>query len=227
MRVSLITELPQRFRRLFRTTTPKSSNVGRPGFEQRENWQRFFDKYRAPCIEFVEHKYPFCKPDSEDVFMRVAERIMANPSVTNRKPGDTFRTVLCNLCIREIFRMHHPKRQEAERRFNRQPVFVTVPHLFHRKSLRRTRLEEIALFVEADLRSPEYVNGMYYEPIDEDKLSLWCQIQALKADCPEMTYGEAAERLGLSRRTVYRALQTLHRHIRRETYRIAASLDYL
>ena len=114
MKVSLITELPQRFRRLFRTTTPKSSNVGRPGFEQRENWQRFFDKYRAPCIEFVEHKYPFCKPDSEDVFMRVAERIMANPSVTNRKPGDTFRTVLCNLCIREIFRMHHPKRQEAE-----------------------------------------------------------------------------------------------------------------
>lgn len=137
MKVSLITELPQRFRRLFRTTTPKSSNVGRPGFEQRENWQRFFDKYRAPCIEFVEHKYPFCKPDSE------------------------------------------------------------------------------------------YVNGMYYEPIDEDKLSLWCQIQALKADCPEMTYGEAAERLGLSRWTVYRALQTLHRHIRRETYRIAASLDYL
>lgn len=227
MKVSLITELPQRFRRLFRTTTPKSSNVGRPGFEQRENWQRFFDKYRAPCIEFVEHKYPFCKPDSEDVFMRVAERIMANPSVTNRKPGDTFRTVLCNLCIREIFRMHHPKRQEAERRFNRQPVFVTVPHLFHRKSIRRTRLEEIALFVEADLRSPEYVNGMYYEPIDEDKLSLWCQIQSLKADCPKMTYGEAAERLGLSRWTVYRALQTLHRHIRRETYRIAASLDYL
>ena len=71
MKVSLITELPQRFRRLFRTTTPKSSNVGRPGFEQRENWQRFFDKYRAPCIEFVEHKYPFCKPDSEDVFMRL------------------------------------------------------------------------------------------------------------------------------------------------------------
>ena len=107
------------------------------------------------------------------------------------------------------------------------PVFVAVPHLFHRKSIRRTRLEEIALFVEADLRSPEYVNGMYYEPIDEDKLSLWCQIQALKADCPKMTYGEAAERLGLSRWTVYRALQTLHRHIRRETYRIAASLDYL
>ena len=47
MKVSLITELPQRFRRLFRTTTPKSSNVGRPGFEQRENWQRFFDKYRS------------------------------------------------------------------------------------------------------------------------------------------------------------------------------------
>ena len=56
----------------------------------------------------------------------------------------------------------------------------------------------------------------------KQRLVTICEVQA-----GTISATEAAERLGLSRWTVYRALQTLHRHIRRETYRIAASLDYL
>ena len=221
MKITPITELPRRFQRIFRTTTPRSSNVGRPGFEQRENWQRFFDKYRSPCIKFVASKYPFCKPDAEDVFMRVAERIMANPCVTNRKPGDTFRTVLCNLCIREIGRLHNPHREKAVRRFRRQPLDIILPGL-HRKSAEAERLAELATFIRNDLMDPDYVNGRFYEPLDEEKFGIWRQVQRLGTTAPK-----AAEILGLKRWTVYRAVNPINRWIRNEAYKLALRLGYL
>ena len=213
--------LPRIFARLFRTTTPRTSHVGQDPYANDETWNRFFAKYRQSCMDFIRLKYPAWQSDAEDVFMRVAERIAKEPLLTTRKPGDTFRTVLCNLCIREIGRLHNPHREKAVRRFRRQPLDIILPGL-HRKSAEAERLAELATFIRNDLMDPDYVNGRFYEALDEEKFGIWRQVQQLNTTVPK-----AAEALGLKRWTVYRAVNPINRWIRNETRKLALRLDYL
>ena len=213
--------LPRIFARLFRTTTPRTSRVGQPPYDNAETWNRFFAKYRRSCIDFIRLKYPAWQSDAEDVFMRVAERISRDPLLTSRKPGDTFRTVLCNLCIREIGRLHNPHRERAIRRFRSQPLDIILPGL-RRKSPEAERLAELAAFVRNDLLDPDYVNGRFYEPLDEEKLGIWRQVQRLGTSVPK-----AAKTLGLGRWTVYRAVNPINRWIGNEARKLAVRLDYL
>ena len=213
--------LPRIFARLFRTTTPRTSRVGQPPYDNAETWNRFFAKYRQPCLDFVRLKYPAWQSDAEDVFMRVVERIAKDPFLTNRKPNASFRTVLCNLCIREIGRLHNPHRERAVRRFLRQPLDIIVPGL-RRESAAHERLGELAVFIRNDLMDPDYVNGRFYEPLDEEQLGIWRQVQQLATSVPK-----AAAILGLKRWTVYRAVNPINRWIRKEAHRLAVRLDYL
>ena len=213
--------LPRVFARLFRTTTPRTSRVGQGPYTNDETWNRFFAKYRRSCIDFIRLKYPAWQSDAEDVFMRVAERISRDPLLTSRKPGDTFRTVLCNLCIREIGRLHNPHRERAIRRFRSQPLDVILPGL-RRKSPDAERLAELAAFIRNDLLDPDYVNGRFYEPLDEEKFGIWRQVQRLGTSVPK-----AAKTLGLGRWTVYRAVNPINRWIGNEARKLAVRLDYL
>ena len=213
--------LPRVFARLFRTTTPRTSHVGQGPYANDETWNRFFAKYRRSCIDFIRLKYPDWQSDAEDVFMRVAERISRDPLLTSRKPGDTFRTVLCNLCIREIGRLHNPHRERAIRRFRSQPLDIILPRL-RRKSPEAERLAELAAFIRNDLLDPDYVNGRFYEPLDEEKFGIWRQVQRLGTSVPK-----AAKTLGLGRWTVYRAVNPINRWIGNEARKLAVRLDYL
>ena len=213
--------LPRVFARLFRTTTPRTSRVGQGPYANDETWNRFFAKYRRSCIDFIRLKYPAWQSDAEDVFMRVAERISRDPLLTSRKPGDTFRTVLCNLCIREIGRLHNPHRERAIRRFRSQPLDVILPGL-RRKSPEAERLAELAAFIRNDPLDPDYVNGRFYEPLDEEKFGIWRQVQRLGTSVPK-----AAKTLGLGRWTVYRAVNPINRWIGNEARKLAVRLDYL
>ena len=213
--------LPRVFARLFRTTPPRTSHVGQGPYANDETWNRFFAKYRRSCIDFIRLKYPAWQSDAEDVFMRVAERISRDPLLTSRKPGDTFRTILCNLCIREIGRLHNPHRERAIRRFRSQPLDVILPGL-RRKRPEAARLAELAAFIRNDLLDPDYVNGRFYEPLDEEKFGIWRQVQRLGTSVPK-----AAKTLGLGRWTVYRAVNPINRWIGNEARKLAVRLDYL
>ena len=213
--------LPRVFARLFRTTTPRTSHVGQGPYANDETWNRFFAKYRRSCIDFIRLKYPAWQSDAEDVFMRVAERISRDPLLTSRKPGDTFRTVLCNLCIREIGRLHNPHRERAIRRFRSQPLDFILPGL-RRKSPEAERLAELAAFIRNDLLDPDYENGRFYEPLVAEKFGIWRQVQRLGTSVPK-----AAKTLGLGRWTVYRAVNPINRWIGNEARKLAVRLDYL
>ena len=80
---------------------------------------KWYAKYREPCIRFIALKRPQWKNEAEDVVQRVAAKIAGDPYITDRGEDDTCRTVICNMCLSELSRIHNPHRAKAERKFNR------------------------------------------------------------------------------------------------------------
>ena len=211
---------------MFKETTEDTGSVGKPGHDSDGTWTRFYAKYRAECIAVLKSKYPQWANEAEDVFQRVALLIHNNPAITNRKPNDRFRTVLCNLCTREITCLHRPTRETAKRRFTRlSPAYLL--HLLHPSrpgnGQAKARLEDIVLFICEDMMSDDYENGRYFKELDERQFGIWRLIQRTESRRP----AEAVRKFGIERNEAYRAYADINSWIRRQAMLLAKEINYL
>lgn len=218
--------MPSDSHKLFRTTSDDTGNIGRPGHDTERTWQKFYAKYRNSCITFLQHDYPQWANEAEDVFQRVALLIHGNPNITNRKPNDRFRTILCNLCTREMTRLHHPARETAKKRFaSFSPSYLLG--LLHpsrpRGDRSRAMLEDIVLFICEDMMDADYENGRYFKELDERQLGIWRLIQRTESRRP----AEAVRKFGIERNEAYRAFTVINKWIRSHARQIADEIHYL
>lgn len=205
----------------FPSTTDDTSHVGQTGHDSQTTWNRFFIKYRSPCVQLMECTYPQWKSEAEDIFQRVTIRLFKTPEIVHRKPTDKFRTVLCKLCIREMRRLHNPHREAAIMRFLKQPFYVLF---LSRTDSEKTmeKLKDLIDMIREDLLDEDYVNGRHFRHLDERKLTLWREIQQSGESCTAV-----ANRLGLATRQVNRAKSEIDRFVCKETLAIARKLEYL
>lgn len=210
---------------MFRTTTEDTGNVGKPGHDTDGTWQRFYAKYRESCVALLRHDYPQWADEAEDVFQRVAQLIHSQPAITNRKPNDRFRTVLCNLCTREMTCLHRPTREKARRRFaGLSPAYLF--NLLHpsRPDAGRTKAtpEDLALFIAEDMMDDGYENGRHFGELDERQFAIWRLIMRTESRRP----AEAVRRFGIERNEAYRAFSGINGWIRRQAMQLAEELRY-
>lgn len=210
---------------LFSTTSDDTGDIGKPGHNSDKSWTKFYAKYRAPCMTVIKYDYPQWANEAEDVFQRVAASIHDNPNIINRKKEDTLRTVLCNLCTKEMRRLHHPKREEAKRRFMRlAPTYLrNLLHPSSSSGTARAKLQDLVLFIRDDMLDKDYENGRYFQYLDETDFSLWRHVQLSETG----RVSDTARTLGLNWFKVCRANARINGWILKKARELAAELQYL
>jgi len=208
--------------RRFPNTTDDTGNIGKPGHDGERSWNRFVAKYQTPVIEFLTDKYPQYAAEAEDAFFKASERIFGCPSITSRKPDDTFRTVLANLCIKELLRPYNQHRQTAIRRFYKHLLVKLQPSRLPTDGIRRERILEIIRFIRSDMMDPNYENGRFFRRFNQEKLDLWRQAQHA-----DTTDAELARRLGRPYHEINRAHLSIDKWIVEEAIRNARQLGIL
>jgi len=208
--------------RRFPNTTDDTGNIGKPGHDGERSWNRFVAKYKTPVTDLLTDKYPQYSAEAEDAFFKASERIFDNPAITCRKPNDSFRSVLSNLCVRELLRPYNPHRQAAVKRFCNYLLVKLQPSRLPTDGFQRERILEIIRFIRSDMMDPDYENGRFFKRFNRKKLDLWRQAQ--RADT---TDAELARQLGLPYHEVNRARLSVDKWIVEEAMRTARQLGVL
>ena len=68
----------------FKATTPRSSRIGQEGHSTEKDWIHFTEKYRPPCMKFLDRHYPKYRFLKDDVFEDMVVMILDNPGFANR-----------------------------------------------------------------------------------------------------------------------------------------------
>jgi len=208
--------------RRFPNTTDDTGNIGKPGHDGERSWNRFVAKYKSPVIDLLTDKYPQYAAEAEDAFFKASERIFGCPSVTNRKTDGSFRTVLTNLCIKELLRPYNPHRQTAVKRFCNYLKVKLQPSRLPTDGIRRERILEIIRFIRSDMMDPNYENGRFFRRFNQEKLDLWQQAQRAGT-----TDAELARQLGRPYHEINRARLSIDKWIVEEAIRVARQLRAL
>ena len=170
--------------RLFKATTEDSSNVGKVNHQSSKTWLKWYAKYREPCIRFIALKRPQWKNEAEDVVQRVAAKIAGDPYITDRGKDDSYRTVICNMCLTELSHMHSPHRAAAVRRYNRLNAGQDAScHMT--KTQAEERMLEFTRIQRNNLLDKNYDVEKYYPNIRIGKLAqkeLDAQISMLRSE---------------------------------------------
>ena len=103
----------------FKTTTPRSSRIGQEGHSTDKDWIRFTEKYRPPCMKFLDRHYPKYRFLKDDVYEDMVVMILDNPGFANRKPSVRFRTVLIKMLRKAMVNAVRKLREESGERYAR------------------------------------------------------------------------------------------------------------
>lgn len=207
--------------RLFKTTTEDSSNVGKVKHQSSETWLKWYAKYREPCIRFIALKRPQWKNEAEDVVQRVAAKIAGDPYITDRGKDDSYRTVICNMCLTELSHMHSPHRAAAVRRYNRLNAGQDAScHMT--KTQAEERMLEFTRIQRNNLLDKNYDVEKYYPNIRIGKLAVWRVVEEHDGNV-----SAAMRRLGLTRREVEEAVAHVQGEIRARVIERAKTLGYV
>ena len=207
--------------RLFKTTTADSSNVGKVKHQSSKTWLKWYAKYREPCIRFIALKRPQWKNEAEDVVQRVAAKIAGDPYITDRGKDDSYRTVICNMCLTELSHMHSPHRAAAVRRYNRLNAGQDAScHMT--KTQAEERMLEFTRIQRNNLLDKNYDVEKYYPNIRIGKLAVWRVVEEHDGNV-----SAAMRRLGLTRREVEEAVAHVQGEIRARVIERAKTLGYV
>ena len=207
--------------RLFGTTTEDSSNVGKKDHQSSKTWQKWYAKYREPCIRFIALKRPQWKNEAEDVVQRVAAKIAGDPYITDRGKDDTYRTVICNMCLTELSRIHNQHRAEAERKYNRlTAVHVANSHMT--KTRAEERILEFTRIQRNNLLDKSYDIEKYYPSLRLKELGIWSIVEENDGNI-----SAAVRRLGLTWREVDKAVKHVQDEIGARVIERAKALGYV
>ena len=207
-------------RRIFDTTTEETSNVGRPGKDNDGVWEKWYAKYRAPLVKFIEFKYSRWKDEAPDVVQCVAAMIAGDPYITDRGEDDRYRTVLCNLCTKVICARHNGHRMDAEAKYARHRYVEQQPTRDDRVREREKLLDFIAI-IRDNLLNKKYDVERYFPNIDGSDLDLWREVQG-----HEENVSATARDLGLDRRTIQSACGRIELEIRSRAEERARVIGY-
>ena len=207
--------------RLFKTTTEDSSNVGKVKHESSKTWLKWYAKYREPCIRFIALKRPQWKNEAEDVVQRVAAKIAGDPYITDRGKDDTYRTVICNMCLTELSHMHSPHRAAAVRRYNRLNAGQDASRHMS-KTQAEERMLEFTRIQRNNLLDRNYDVETHYPNIRIGKLAVWRVVEEHDGNV-----SAAMRQLGLTRREVEEAVAHVQGEIRVRVIERATTLGYV
>ena len=134
----------------FKTTTPRSARIGQEGHSTDKDWIHFTEKYRPPCMKFLDRHYPKYRFLKDDVYEDMVVMILDNPGFANRKPSVRFRTVLIKLLRKAMASAVRKLREESGERYAR--LMQPLPPAETAFDCDRRRLQLIAVdFIRRDL----------------------------------------------------------------------------
>ena len=218
---SILSDFKRHLPRLFKVTTENSSNVGKRGHQSSKTWLKWYAKYREPCIRFIALKRPQWKNEAEDVVQRVAAKIAGDPYITDRGKDDTYRTVICNMCLTELSHMHSPHRAAAVRRYNRLNAGQDASRHMT-KTQAEERMLEFTRIQRNNLLDRNYDVEKYYPCLRIGKLAIWRVVEEHDGNV-----SAAMRRLGLTRREVEKAVAHVQDEIGARVIERAKALGYV
>jgi len=208
--------------RIFKITSFRSSHIGQPGYDKPEDWQHFFEKYRESCITILRVKYPQFKNDAEDAWMMAVEDIKRDWKIVNRKPDDSFRAVLTNICIKFMRRLHNPHRAPAIRKHLTWLRVRAQAGSLKSDPLVMKRVADIIRFIRNDLLDPNYQNGRYFKHLKAAELDLWRFVQQ-----SDLSDTDLSIQLGVPYKRLNRAKNNIDQIIIDEAIKIAKDHEIL
>lgn len=201
----------------FETTTPRSSHVGQPGYDTREDWQRFLEKYRERILQFGRDHYPHRVDMVEDVFQDLLVKILSNPFVLSYEPTVRFRSVLIRL-YREAFADAVRKLKISSREnYERNTAPLREESVTQDCDRRRLQLLTIDM-IRQNLLAPDYPNGRFSREIKSLDLKVWRALQEEGA-----TYAKIARQFRLTVWKVYSANRRVNTRIERDAVALLAA----
>ena len=209
----------------FEETTEDSSRVGHPGHDSAHSWQHFDAKYREDCIAFMQENFSKWAQDAEDAFQCVEQEIARHRDLIPLRRTCKFRTILCKLCVKQLYRIHNEHREEAVRKFNSQPRHVLSQILHPRRTAAERETEKLADVIAAvreAILDRDFDNGRHFGHLNERDLSLWTQVQLADTD----NVAEIARRLGISRFKLSHAVRGIDSQILKIAMKTAEELHY-
>ena len=207
--------------KIFPPTTPRSSNIGQPGYDSNEHWQHFLDKYRAKILQFGRRHYAHRLDMVEDVFEDMVAKILTNPSVTSREPSVRFRTVLVRLYRNTFADAVRNLKENSHDNYlaNTLPFRSTVTT----QECDRRRLQLLAIdLIQRDLMRPDYENGRFAKEFRPSDLTTWRYLQE-----EDTTYVTVASQMKLSLWKVFAANRRVQQRIRLDAEALLTSLGLL
>ena len=166
----------------FKTTTPRSSRIGQQGHSTDKDWIHFTEKYRPPCMRFLDRHYPKYRFLKDDVYSDMVVMILDNPGFANRKPSVHFRTVLVKLLRKAMANAIRKLREEPGERYTKlmSPLMPTETAF----DCDRRRLQLLAVdFIRRDLLRDDYPNGRFFEEHNSRDLRIWRERNREGATC--------------------------------------------
>lgn len=203
------------------TTTPRSSHVGQPGYDSKENWQRFVDKYRERLLQFGYRHYPGHRDMVEDVLQSTLEQIFLNPFILAYKPPAHFRSFLIQVYNRTFQTALRKQREQSRKRYLESTAALREETATQDCDVRRMQLLAIGMIRE-NLLDPDYPNGRFTPEYPSLDRMVWQALQEKGA-----TIRSVARRLGLSVWTVFKCNQRVERRIVAEARALLASQGLL
>ena len=207
--------------RFFPPTTPRSSNIGQPGYDSNEHWQHFLDKYRAKILQFGRRHYAHRLDMVEDVFEDMVAKILTNPNVTSREPSVRFRSVLIRLyrnafadAVRNLKENSHDNYMKNTAPFS--PNFATQDCDRH-----RLRLLTVDV-IRRDLLRDDYENGRFAKEYRPSDLMIWRNLQQ-----EDTTYVTVASQMKISLWKVFAANRRVEQRIRLDAEALLTSLGLI
>ena len=205
----------------FKTTTPRSARIGQEGHSTDKDWIHFTEKYRSPCMKFLDRHYPKYRFLKDDVYEDMVVMILDNPGFANRKPSVRFRTVLIKLLRKAMVNAIRKLREESGERYARlmQPL-LPVETAF---DCDRRRLQLIAVdFIRRDLLREDYPNGRFFAEYNSRDLRIWRERNRDGATCESV-----AAATGWSAATVSTACANIEARVERDAAALMAAAGLL
>ena len=205
----------------FKTTTPRSARIGQEGHSTDKDWIHFTEKYRPPCMKFLDRHYPKYRFLKDDVYEDMVVMILDNPGFANRKPSVRFRTVLIKLLRKAMASAVRKLREESGERYARlmQPLLPAETAF----DCDRRRLQLIAVdFIRRDLLREDYPNGRFFAEYNSRDLRIWRERNRDGATCESV-----AATTGWSAATVSTACANIEARVERDAAALMAAAGLL